>query len=618
MNSMLRKLNLFQRLLLYFFIVIMVPLFLVTSITYKQASQSIQEQSEVYLDNFMDNVHIQVENFVHKYELITLPLVLESVNHNSQLSQFLQREFDREIDRYQTYQALKQSLVMITTQNPDIDLMYIITNTGKLILSEDRYYSPNEPFPIESVYKELNEVTPDSGTAIIHSWQHLDNSGVITIARKLKGSDFKPKGILGINIKVNHFSQLWSANNLGSHSIFMILDQTDKIIYHPDPQMYGQWVPEPIENALNQADQGSFFAQWNGNHSFFRYSTVANTNWKLVTVVPAYELYEPISGLRSATWISISAALMLALFLALSFIRGIIRPIRMLQNRMKKMEEGVWVKVPYLEGNDEISHLMRSYNHMIKKITHLVEKVYKAELKNQRAEIELKERELERHRIEFQALQYQINPHFLYNTLETINAYALLKGVDDISEMADSLAYMFRYTLKSLQTVKIVKELDHVRNYLIIQEHRMKKKIPFEVHIDPKWLLEDVVKLTLQPLVENAIQHGITGSSEDQIVVDAKVEGHVFIVTVEDNGRGMKPERLEEVRRSLHSQNNEIDGSIGIGLHNVHRRIQLLFGEHYGLHIESVFGSGTKITMRMPSMTNRGEGMNEDDQKKHN
>lgn len=322
--------------------------------------------------------------------------------------------------------------------------------------------------------------------------------------------------------------------------------------------------------------------------------------------MPADDLSAPISGLRSATLISGGAALVLALFLAFHFIRGIIRPIRMLQNRMKKMEEGIWVKVPELDGHDEISLLMQSYNHMIEKITHLVEKVYKAELKNQQAEIELKEKELERHRNEFQALQYQINPHFLYNTLETINAYALIKGADEISEMADALAYMFRYTVQNFKIVKIVKELDHVRNFLIIQEHRMQTKIPCEVRINPKWLLEDMVKLTLQPLVENAIQHGLTGKPDDKIIIDACVKDKMFIVTVQDNGRGMKRDRLDEVRRKLEDHQIECaDSSVGIGLHNVHRRIQLLFGERYGIRIDSELGVGTQISMYMPSITNQ-------------
>lgn len=609
MKMLSRKLNLFQRLLLYFIIVVLVSLFLVTIITYQQASQSMQEQMEIYLDNFMNNVHIQVDRFMEEYEMITLPFVLESVNRDSELYQFLQGDFEGEIERYQNFQALKQSLTMMTTQHPDIDLMYIISNNEKLILSEDRYYSPIEPFPTERVFGELNQAAPDSGAAIIYSWQHPYNTNVITIARKLKGVDFQAKGILGIDIHVKHLVSLWSEINLGAGSFFMILDQSGNIIYHPDSQMYGQTVSQPVIDELNQQRQGSFFEEWNGQTLFFRFSHYEDTNWNLVSVVPASELYAPIAGLRSATLISVCAALVLALFLAFSFIRGIIKPIRMLQNRMKKMEEGVWVQVPEWDGRDEISHLMRSYNHMIQEITQLVEQVYKAELKNQKAEIQLKERELERHRTEFQALQYQINPHFLYNTLETVNAYAVIKEVDEISEMADALAYMFRYSVQNLKIVKIVKELDHVRNYLIIQEHRLQKKIPFEVTIDPKWLLEDVVKLTLQPLVENAIQHGLTGHPNDLIVVDAKVEEDVFIVTVEDNGRGMRPERLEEVRRHLQSKIDEDreEDTIGIGIQNVHRRIQLLFGEHYGLHIDSELGIGTKITMRMPSIKKRAQ-----------
>lgn len=259
MNKLLRRMNLFQRLLLYFLIVILIPLFLVTSITYSLASQAIQKQLEIYLDDMTNNIYIQVERFVEKYERITLPLVLEAITNDSQLHHFLQGDYSGEMDRYQNYQALHESMNIINTQNPDVDLLYIISDYGRVILSEDRYFSPNEPFPIQDVYEELSTVTPNSGEAVIHSWQSANNSNVITIARKLKGVDFQHKGILGINIKVNELVNLWSDLNLGTNSYFMIIDQTGKIIYHPDHQKYGHNVPQSIEQALNVKQQGSFF-----------------------------------------------------------------------------------------------------------------------------------------------------------------------------------------------------------------------------------------------------------------------------------------------------------------------------------------------------------------------
>lgn len=247
---------------------------------------------------------------------------------------------------------------------------------------------------------------------------------------------------------------------------------------------------------------------------------------------------------------------------------------------------------------------------MIDELTFLVDRVYKAELDKQKVQLEMRDRELELQNNEFQALQSQINPHFLYNTLETMNAYALVKGADEISEMAEALAYMFRYSVQNMENVKLVDELDHIRNYLIIQEHRLQRKIFFDVQVDPKWLLEDVVKLSLQPLVENAIEHGFPNKEQDEkIILKAYKDGDRFFIIIEDNGRGMSEERLREVKSHLNNKNDKAfySRSMGIGIKNVHRRVQLIFGEEYGLDILSQPGKGTKVRIAIPAKWKEGK-----------
>ncbi len=595
----LQAMNLFQRLFLFFLIAILIPLFISSIIIYSRAANSIQDQVGEYLRKNIMVTNLQVDRFLEEYEKITLPLVTDR-----NVKDFIELGFNQELERYQVYSDIVDNMNRITEQNAAIDLIYIITDEGRSILSEDRYYSPLDPFPVDKVYDELNKIAPDSGKVVFKARKTMDGKIVITFTRKIRGSNFEPRGILGVDLTLSSIEEFWSMANIGEGSDLMILDDEGQVIYHPDSSLFGSYISSKTQAAIEQEQNGSFMSTWDDERMFYYYQTSKLTNWKTVTSVPEKELYEPISGIRVTAFISGGLSLLLASILAFYFTRSIVKPIHLLQHHLKKMEKGIWSKVPEMEGTNEVVSLVRSYNHMIEELTKLIDKVYHAELQNQKAQLKVQEREIEMQKNELQALQSQINPHFLYNTLETMNAYGLIRGSDEISEIAESLAYMFRYSVKNLEVVKLVDELDHIRSYLTIQEHRMRKNFELDVLIHPDFLLKDTVKLSLQPLVENAIEHGmVDGQTAGKITIDAKEENDLFYVIVEDNGAGIASSRLQEIRDFLNATDNDqiMDGASGIGLKNIHRRIQLLFGDSYGLQIESELDKGTRITINVPS-----------------
>jgi two-component system sensor histidine kinase YesM len=211
---------------------------------------------------------------------------------------------------------------------------------------------------------------------------------------------------------------------------------------------------------------------------------------------------------------------------------------------------------------------------------------------------------------EFQALQLQINPHFLYNTLETINCYAVVEDSEEITEMVEAMAYMLRYSIQTnLEEITVVNELKHVLNYMTILKHRINREFEIEVLIPPSLLLAKMVRLTLQPLVENSFQHAFPRGIEAHhtIRIDARREGEQFLVIVEDNGAGIAPDKLAELtdklkmNRLAEVSTKDVYHRGGIGLINVHRRIQMVFGEEYGIAIESKAGEGTRVIMTMPA-----------------
>ncbi|WP_456276474.1 cache domain-containing sensor histidine kinase [Bacillus sp. AK128] len=597
MKKWILRLNLFQRLLLYFAIIMILPLIIVASIIYMQSAKLLEQQAEDFLEQSVTNLSFQSDRFIKDYELATLPLV-----SNPNVKYFLDLKEDNveEHVRYQYYQAIWTMMENIVLQNPEIDRMYIIGDNGRHISLRNEGITSQR---LEK-YKNLKSITPESGKIII---QPSNQSGdiSITIARKIRGMEsFVPNGILAIEISASQLGKMWKEANLGNGGFFMIADEMGKVIYHPDFKLIGHQLNETGRHQLSLHKQGSFFDQWNNESTFFHFSTSEYTNWKLIAAVPESQLFVPISGVRLTAFLSAIFVLLLAFSISINFIKQIVHPIRLVEKTMKSVEEGKWKKLPNLARNDEISSLLNSYNNMVDRLSTLVDQVYKAELDHKQIKIELQERELEKQKVEIQALQSQINPHFLYNTLETMGAYGMINGIDEISEMGDSLATMFRYSVRNLELVTIGDEIEHIKNYLVIHEHRNKKSIHLNLEIEPAFYDVPMVKLSLQPLVENAIEHGMKRSMKDMsIKIRTRISGSSLKVCVIDNGKGMTNERVDEIMEHLKQnrmKESELGSHLGIGIANVNRRIQLLFGDEFGVSISSQENKGTTVTITIP------------------
>ncbi|WP_082112177.1 sensor histidine kinase [Paenibacillus sp. DMB20] len=332
----------------------------------------------------------------------------------------------------------------------------------------------------------------------------------------------------------------------------------------------------------------------------------------MVASVPLNELQKPVITIRRATIMVGIATLVMTLLVAYRFGASIVKPVRTLMHGMRETEKGNWQRIDDNRRKGEIGVLIGRYNTMVSRLSEMIERVYQSELDQQKAMLELQQEALERSRAEFQALQLQMNPHFLYNTLETIKCYAVVQDSEEITEMVESLALMLRYAIQTnLEEITVANELKQVLAYMAILKHRMNREVEIEVVIPPPLLLEKMVRLTMQPLIENIVQHAFPNGMKDgsYIRIDARRDKDRFYVIVEDNGAGMPEERLNELREKLKLNRLAGNGpgsdpvyhSGGIGLMNVHRRIQLVYGEQFGLTIESAAGAGTTMIMTMPA-----------------
>lgn len=295
---------------------------------------------------------------------------------------------------------------------------------------------------------------------------------------------------------------------------------------------------------------------------------------------------------RAITVITIILVFILIGAFAISrkIVEGITEPIQKLCEAAEAAGSGDFKIRAEDKGLDEISVLNASFNQMVEEIGQLVEDIHTEELNLRAAELRV--------------LQEQINPHFLYNTLDNIIWLAESNDTEQVVKMVSSLSSFFRTTLsKGKEFITVKEEEQHIRSYLEIQQFRYRDILEYEIAIPEELYQYEVIKLTLQPLVENALYHGVKKKrGVGHIFVSAEYCRDVIIFKVKDDGMGMEEERLAQVRAMLENgQPEKKEESGGFGLVNVNQRIKLHYGKEYGLKVQSVYGEGTEIWVRIPA-----------------
>ncbi|WP_426447359.1 cache domain-containing sensor histidine kinase [Paenibacillus sp. S-38] len=599
----------------YFLVVIVFSLTCVGVVSYIQSARTLDRQVEQYMGQTIDSAVNQTDLYLQTYELLS-----STISSNPQVRAFMEMDPADAYEYYFYSEAIKKfaqnSVTSIIPLYKQLNMIYVVGHHGRSIVYDNQNVLILDPQQISAKYDELMSSTPGDGRIILLdlSIRPEDRGTVATMAVKVRGASYAEsnRGIVAIELKLAELAKLWERVNAGRGGQFFIVDDSGKYIYHPHGSEEETALPAGLaDRVLHSAGQQAIIGDYAGEKRMFVSRKSAYANWNLVVSVPVDELRAPAVTIRTTTLAVGLVTLLAALVLAGRFGRSIVAPLRELRESMRETEKGNWQHIDEIGRTDEIGGLIHSYNLMVTRLSEMIEKVYEAELQQQKNALELGRSELERQRAEFQSLQLQINPHFLYNTLETINCYAIVQDSREISEMVEAMAFMLRYSIQTnLEEITVANELNHARNYMIILRHRTERDFELDVVVPPSLLLENMVRLTLQPLIENVFQHAFPDGIESyhRITVDAQKSGGRFLVTVSDNGVGIPAERLAELRRRL-SQNrlaDEAEAGIrrgGIGLMNVHRRIQMVFGEAYGLQIDSVPGEGSRITMVMPETT---------------
>lgn len=399
-------------------------------------------------------------------------------------------------------------------------------------------------------------------------------------------------GVLLVDMSFSGIEQVCRDVSLGNGGYLYLIDGGGELIYHPRQQLIYAGLLEENNQAASTYRDGSHREVFQGQSRQVTVKTVGYTGWKLVGVAPASSWMTsspqlPLFGLTLLLF-----CIFLMAFLNFLISARISDPIRRLEKSIRELENGLaGVEIPD-GGCYEIQRLSHAVASMVSTMRHLMDDIILQEGQKRRSELEV--------------LQYQINPHFLYNTLDSVIWMTESGQQQEAIQMVTSLARLFRISLsKGKNIIPLADELEHGRHYMNIQQIRFKNKFAAEIQAKPGTEGLYTLKLIIQPLLENAIYHGCASAEGDGLIrVTAYREGEDLLIDVADNGLGMRPELaaslLDEDRPELPTSGS------GIGVRNVHQRICLTFGEGYGLTIFSEPDEGTLVRIRLPAL-NREE-----------
>ncbi|WP_236284283.1 sensor histidine kinase [Paenibacillus allorhizoplanae] len=466
---------------------------------------------------------------------------------------------------------------------------------GVFQLNKNVLRNPHFEYLIQNPEAILN-IPPGDPSSIdpLDGFQYKNHNIISIVSTVKQRVTHEVIGFIIIDVDDNIVKKFSDNVKIGKSGFFYVADNKGNAIFLPSKATnHTNWLENRYIASIIEDKNKDYVDSSEGKPEFIVTSPSMSTGWNIVGVVPLQEIVEEANSIRQLIIISVMLSIVFAITLHFFVSTRLTRPVRILKNKMQLAASGFLEAKVVLTGTDEISDLGNSFNIMIGKIRMLLDQSIKEQQ-------EIKKSEL-------RALQAQINPHFLYNTLDSILWLAQSEKKDQVVQMVMALSKLFRISLsKGKDWITFEKEIEHLQSYLTIQQMRYRDILDYEIAIDSSLHSLLILKMTLQPIVENALYHGLKNKRGKGLIrIIAKIEDEDnFLIVVEDNGKGITEDRLQQLRKDLMEPHtpketgNEVSG--GFGLHNVHRRIRLYYGEAYGVQVDSIEGEGTIVSIRIP------------------
>ena len=562
-------------------VLILSAVVIVTGVSMKFTNTSIFENSSEYTHTIIQQMNQNIDSYIDYMENIAY-----LISSNEDVQDYL---FDEKIDNEGRYRILNQ-LQTILDSRSDIRNVGIISKNGRMLIN-DGSKSVNQDLDLNTQEWYATALEKPNGPILTSSHvQHIisgERPWVITLSRGIRdrsGSGEK-EGVFFIDLNYSAISGLCDQSTVGTKGYAFILDAKGNIVYHPQQQqLYNELQTENI-SLIMDTDEDTVLTGTGNDGKLYSISRSEKTGW---TVVDCTNVKELLSKSRQAQSVYVLTAIILvivALLFSRFMARSITLPIQKLRDSMKKVQEGDFsVSDVVVDSKNEIGSLTKSFDVMTHRIHELMEQnVHEQE---------------EKRKSELKALQSQINPHFLYNTLDSIIWMAEGKKNEEVVLMTASLARLLRQSISNEdEVVPIANEVEYARGYLTIQKMRYKDKLEFQIDVDSSILYIPLIKLVLQPIIENAIYHGLKyKESKGLLIVRGFMKDGNAVLQVIDDGVGMDEETLAHIY-DKHKVNYH---SNGVGVYNVQKRLKLYYGDDYGITYESEKGKGTTATITIP------------------
>jgi two-component system, sensor histidine kinase YesM len=496
-------------------------------------------------------------------------------------------------DQYLLVNEINRTIENITLVG-EKSYVTILLKNGKYFTNYNiAEFDPRDLFK-EKWYEDIEEAVGYESSWIesqptIFELEKKNNPYQISIVRTLRDEGIQIYGYVVVTIMENKLSEVF--NKMDGYNDVMMLNPSGKILSHSDDEKIGSVFT--YRSKLFNRD-GSEVLKMKDNEYIVTERSLSFSNWRLVSFIPYEQSINKINGIFQKVFLIQVLSFMLFLLLLTYSMKTITKPLEYLAELADKVQAGNLIVRSKIKGKDEIGRLSKSINLMLDHINTKIEEITETEARKRKAE--------------FAMLQAQINPHFLFNVLNSIRMKVMIRGDKESANMITSLTKLLRITIdKNKEIITFLEEIEILVDFVHIMNRRQNRKVSLEMDVDPDAYSFEIPRFILQPIIENSIIHGFN-QSDGLILIHAAIVNEMLIITIEDNGLGMNKEDLEQLKKktfqavSLENpqRKQQVKGFSSLGLANVYERLSITFGPAFNMDILSELGNGTKVILKIP------------------
>ena len=565
----------------FFLIICIIPLVVIGSTSVLVSVRSTRESAIEFSDSTLQQIRTRIEAIMNVAETVSYQLVDDAVVQST-----LRRPLYKDVvRRYETDLSMDTYLDYELTYIEELDCFYVIG------ANKCKYKSAYNSFLNQDLTEELWYISVMSTSEPVWFSAHKDSFAVQTSGQKfismgMRINDLTSNRYLGVvlvDIELEKIDQILY-DSFGDLGQVIIIDENNRIVTGTSTLSGEHFFA--LEDAIAISDRDDSHILSGMNNSIILQYPLSNSGWRVIGLIPSANIVRD-SFINVMLLIGLTAIMsILSYYIAKVISSTITRPVNDMIRQMREVESGNFNVSTGIHYDDEIGKLSDSFNKMTVQVSNLMDRIVEEQQKLRKYEL--------------RALQSQINPHFLYNTLDSVVWLARMKQHEEIVKIVNAMTQLFRISLsRGKDIITIEEEMDHVSSYLTIQKFRYRTHFNYDIDIPASIRHYKTQKLILQPLVENAIYHGLkVKRGGGDIHIRGEEHEDCIVFKVIDTGVGMSPETLDDINRTFSTNS---DSQITMyGIKNVNDRIRIFFGEAYGLRFDSISGEGTTAIITIP------------------